>query len=83
MKMSDAIGFQQAAPGSMFIGGNSISNAAAREKAQTIVKNMAARHEAQLLAWTWLNRAMVNMPPSDAEEAALWDLISRIRHERY
>lgn len=55
----------------------------AREKAQTIVKNMASRHESQLLAWRWLNRAMENMPPSDAEEAALWELISHVRHERY
>lgn len=55
----------------------------AREKAQTIVKNMASRHESQLMAWQWLNRAMESMPPSDAEEAALWELVSRMRHERY
>lgn len=65
------------------ISANLTKDAASREMAQTIVKNMAARHEAQLMAWKWLNRAMENMPPSEAEEAALWELISRVRHERY
>ena len=63
--------------------GNSILGGPAREKAQTIVENMAARHESQLLAWKWLKQAMKAIPPTDAEEAALWELVSRVRHERY
>lgn len=77
--MDEALG-QQAAQGLIY--GNQASPAA-REKAQTIVKNMAARHESQLMAWKWLNRAMENMPPSEAEEVSLWELISRVRHDRY
>lgn len=80
--MDDGLIKQQTAQA---LGGQILGNqlGASREKAQTIVKNMAARHESQLMAWRWLNRAMENMPPSDAEEAALWELISRVRHERY
>lgn len=53
--------------------------AAAREKAQTIVDNMAKTHERELAGWNYLRRVMKDVPPSDEEEVALWELVCRMR----
>jgi hypothetical protein len=57
--------------------------AAARESAQTIVENMMKLHQKEFAAWSWLRRAMEQLPPNKEEEAALWDVVGRARRERY
>jgi len=72
---------QQAAQG--LIAGNLLSGADCREKTQTIVNFMVGRHQGQLAAWSYLQRALETMPPTEAEEASLWELVSSMRHQRY
>lgn len=57
--------------------------AACRESAATIVANELKKHEREAAAWRWIDAAMVTHPPSDTEEAALWDLLCRARRERF
>lgn len=57
--------------------------AAARESAQTIVKNQLRSHEREAAAWRWLDAALEVKKPTEEEEAALWDLLCRARRERY
>lgn len=70
---------QQFAQG--LVGGS--SNVACREKTQTIVAHMVGRHRGQLEAWTWLQAALDQVPPTEAQEASLWELVSSMRHQRY
>lgn len=54
-----------------------------REKTQTIVNLMVNRHESQLAAWRYLQTVLEVNPPTEPEEAALWELVSSMRHQRY
>jgi hypothetical protein len=81
----DELAKQQAA-GQMaqgLISGANILGGPSREKTQTIVDFMVGRHQGQLAAWSYLQRALEAMPPSEAEEASLWELVSSMRHQRY
>jgi len=55
----------------------------ARESAQSIVAAELKRHNDKAIAWAWLQQALENCPPQPREEAALWDLLSRARGDRY
>jgi hypothetical protein len=57
--------------------------AAAREKAQTIAENQVKLYQREFAAWSWLRRAMDQLPLNTEEEAALWELLCRARRERY
>lgn len=57
--------------------------AGARESAQTIVRNELQKHEKEAAAWRWLDAAMVAHGPTTEEEAALFDLLCRVRRERF
>lgn len=85
--MDEVIAKQRAAEAQMqmaqgLISGN-ILGQASREKTQTIVNFMVGRHQGQLAAWSYLQRALDAMPPTEAEEASLWELVSSMRHQRY
>lgn len=71
---------QQTAQG---LAAGNLLNGACREKTQTIVNFMVGRHQGQLAAWSYLQRALDAMPPTEAEEASLWELVSSMRHQRY
>jgi hypothetical protein len=55
---------------------------AARESAQTIVKNQVRDLSRELAAWNYLETVMTVNPPTKDEEEALWSLITRARRER-
>ena len=52
-----------------------------REKAQTIVARQVETHQRELAGWNYLQLAMAKEPPDAAEEAALWEILSRARRE--
>lgn len=54
-----------------------------REKAQTIAASEFKRLNDRALAWGYLSTVMDQLPPSDVQEAALWDLLCSVRRERY
>lgn len=86
--MDELAAKQKAAEASMLMTqgaqvGNILGAAACREKTQSIVNFMVGRHQGQLAAWSYLQRALEAMPPTDAEEASLWELVSSMRHQRY
>lgn len=77
---------QQAAAQGLMAGAglNLVSGGPCREKAQTIAKNQLKIHEREAAAWRWLDAAMAVHNPTDEEEAALWEVLSRAqRRERY
>lgn len=78
-KAAEALNYQ-AAQG--LVAGN-LMGAACREKTQSIVNFMVTRHAGQLAAWSYLQRVLEAVPPTDAEEASLWELVSSMRHQRY
>lgn len=57
--------------------------AAQREPAKTIAENQMKLYQREFAAWSWLRRAMDQLAPTVAEEAALWELFCRARRERY
>lgn len=81
--MDDTLAKQRAVVEQLAQGANILGAAGCREKTQTIVNFMVGRHQGQLAAWSYLQRALEAMPPTDAEEASLWELISSMRHQRY
>lgn len=62
---------------------NLLNQQVCREKTQTIVDYMVGRHQGQLAAWSYLQRVLTAIPPTDAEESSLWELVSSMRHQRY
>lgn len=60
-----------------------ICNGPSREKAQTIIADMVKKHESELAAWNYLQLVTSEHPPDAVEEAALWEMLGRIRRERY
>jgi hypothetical protein len=64
------------------VGASSLSGCG-RDRVQTIVANMVKQHERELAAWNYLQLAMGKIPPDEAEEEALWELLGRARRERY